>query len=306
MATLRADGGALFVLAARTLIGRAPACTLRLSEPLASAEHASLAWTGGAWVVRDLGSRNGTWVDGKKIEAGEPAILKPGTKLGFGSKSGWELIEVSAPGAMAVAIGRKKTDGASDAIISARDGLLALPDDRAPELSIYQDHVGRWVIEDAEGELVVAEDQAIVSTRQGAYRLSLPVVLEGTPMVGPGLTLDQVLFRFAVSRNEEQVELSLVHAGEELAIERRDHHYVLLTLARLRAEDSELPASERGWTDREELLKMLGMEANAVNVAIHRARQQLLAAGVEGAAGVVEVRSRLRRFGSDRFQIVAL
>jgi hypothetical protein len=303
---LRAEDGELFVLAVRTLIGRAPACTLRLNEPLASAEHASLAWTGGAWIVRDLGSRNGTYVDGKKIEAGEAKRLGLGTKLGFGSKSGWELIDVGAPGAMAVPLAGKRADHKDRAIISARDGLLALPDDREPELSIYQDHVGRWVIEDSEGEVVPAEDQGILTTAEGAYRLMLPVVLEGTPMVGPGMSLDRVGFRFAVSRNEERVELSLVYDGEELAIEPRDHHYVLLTLARLRAEEAELPASERGWTDREELLKMLGMEANAVNVAIHRARQQLLAAGVEGAAGVVEARSRSRRFGSDRIEIVPL
>lgn len=296
---LRERNGALHPLAARTLIGRAPTSTLRVSEPLASGEHASLAWTGGAWMIRDLGSRNGTFVDGRRLEAGEAAAIKEGTTLGFGTKNGFELTDASAPGVLALEL-------ASGAIVSAQGGLLALPDDRAPEASIYQDHMGRWSIERDDGSIAIAADQAVIATRRGAFRLMLPVVLEGTPMVEPAMALDRVAFRFAVSRNEEFVELTVIHGDAEHALERRDHHYVLLTLARLRGEDRDLAPSERGWTDRDRLLKMLSMEANAFNVAIHRARHQLLAAGVEGAAGIVEVRSGQRRFGSDRFTIVPL
>ena len=89
-------------------------------------------------------------------------------------------------------------------------------------------------------------------------------------------------------------------------LERRDHHYVLLTLARIRREDAAASVAERGWVDRRELSKMLSMTTNALNVAIHRARHQLLAAGVGGAASIVEVRGAERRLGTDRFRIVAL
>lgn len=299
MATLRSSDGALYPIAHRTLIGRAPTSTLRVSEPLASAEHASIAWTGGAWVIRDLGSRNGTFVDGKKIEPGAAVAVYEGAELGFGAKNGFVLIDAAEPGATA-----QRLD--SGAIVCARGGLLALPGDQQPEVSIYRDTLGRWILERDDGELTIADDQALIKTAQGTFRLMLPVVLEGTPMVEPGMALDRVLFRFAVSRNEEFVELTVIHDGEARSLELHDHHYLLLTLARLRGEDRELPPSERGWTDRDVLLKMLSMEANAFNVAIHRARAQLLAAGIEGAAKIVEVRARQRRFGSDRFEIVPL
>ena len=44
----------------------------------------------------------------------------------------------------------------------------------------------------------------------------------------------------------------------------------------------------------------------ALNVAIHRARQQLSRAGVGNAAAIVEVRRKQRRLGTDRFQITKL
>ena len=74
----------------------------------------------------------------------------------------------------------------------------------------------------------------------------------------------------------------------------------LLTLARLRLEDADEPSAEQGWVDRDRLLKLLGVDANALNVAIYRARGQLPAGGVDGAAGVVEVRRGRRPLGVGR------
>ena len=72
--------------------------------------------------------------------------------------------------------------------------------------------------------------------------------------------------------------------------------------------DSDQSLSEQGWLDRDRLLKMLAVDANAMNVAIYRARGQLTAAGVDGAAAVVQVRRGQRRLGlePDRIEIVAL
>lgn len=300
MATLRRNSdGAVFPVAARMLVGRGPASQLRLTEAHVSGEHATILWTGGGWEIRDLGSRNGTWLDGARLDAGVARTLGTGTRLGFGVPEGWEVLDAGAPGAIAV-------DLATGALTAASDGLLVLPSDDTPLLSIFQDHVAGWVVEPTDGDARELEDQAVVSAAGRTWRLSLPVVLEGTPMVEPGPTIDDVSFRFAVSRDEEFVELTILHRAREIRLDPHDHHYVLLTLARVRAEDRALPLSERGWVERERLIKMLSMEPNALNVAIHRARQQLLAAGVERAAGIVEVRAGQRRFGTDRFQIVPL
>lgn len=89
-------------------------------------------------------------------------------------------------------------------------------------------------------------------------------------------------------------------------LEEREHWYAILTLARARLAESDESLAEQGWVDRDRLLRMLGVDGNALNVAIYRARRQLSTAGVDGAAGIVEVRPRQRRFGvePDRFRVV--
>lgn len=51
-------------------IGRAPDCDLVLDHPSVSRRHAELRREHGAWRVRDLGSKNGTYVDGAPVTDG--------------------------------------------------------------------------------------------------------------------------------------------------------------------------------------------------------------------------------------------
>ncbi len=75
--------GEVFPLSGRTfLIGRAPECDLRLVDAFVSRHHCLLERTGDEWSVRDLGSRNGTWVDERPIAG--PAELTPGVMLRVG------------------------------------------------------------------------------------------------------------------------------------------------------------------------------------------------------------------------------
>ncbi|HTE56216.1 MAG TPA: sigma 54-interacting transcriptional regulator [Kofleriaceae bacterium] len=55
------------------LIGRAPEADVRLDDTAVSRQHAILALDGGRAVLRDLGSQNGTQVDGARV-AGERAL----------------------------------------------------------------------------------------------------------------------------------------------------------------------------------------------------------------------------------------
>ena len=48
-------------------IGRAESCDLRVDSAQVSREHAELLDRGGVWFVRDLGSTNGTLLNGKKV-----------------------------------------------------------------------------------------------------------------------------------------------------------------------------------------------------------------------------------------------
>ena len=51
-----------------TVIGRHPECTLQINSNMVSRKHAKVSKNGGRYVVEDMGSGNGTYVNGKKIE----------------------------------------------------------------------------------------------------------------------------------------------------------------------------------------------------------------------------------------------
>lgn len=63
-------------------IGRSPSATLVLDDPYVSTRHAELRETDGEWVLTDLGSTNGTFVDEERLF--EPQILTSNTPIRIG------------------------------------------------------------------------------------------------------------------------------------------------------------------------------------------------------------------------------
>ncbi len=282
-------------------MGRSPAAALRLDGRHVSGEHATLSWTGAAWELRDLGSRNGTFVDGKRLVPGEAAALRAGARLAFGAVDDeWVLLDAGPP----MAIAENLHDGS---IRGGEHGLLTLPDDEHPTVVVSADGVGRWRMEH-DGGVEPAHDGQVVVAGGVSWRVRLPELQAGTAAVNVALTLDTVKLRFAVSRDEEHVAVTVVSRTDEIKLEPREHWYTLLTLARRRLADVGEPAAEQGWIEREDLLRMLGLDSNGLNVAIYRARRQLDAAQVEGASALVEVRRGQRRIGVavDRLEVVPL
>lgn len=296
----RSDGSSV-PLAAQCLVGRSASCQLVLEDRFVSSEHAKIAWINGSWRIRDLGSRNGTFVDALRIEPGQLAVLQAGARIGFGEvEEAFELVDINPPTAMA-------TDTASREVVASAEEMLVLPDEDHPEVTVYLANTGGWVAERANGEVEGVHDQSVLQVGERSFRLDLPVFSEATPMVDVVLNLENAQLSFAVSSDEERVEIAVMLRGAERArLESREHNYLLLTLARARLADSERPVRERGWLEVEQILRMLKIDQNSLNVAIHRARQQLSSTGLEGAAAVVETRRGYRRLGTDRVTIVAL
>src|SRR5688572_5893787 len=109
------------VLGADQLIGREPGAALRLDDDSVSWRHASLRWTGQAWELQDLGSKNGTFLDGRRIAPGTRTLLRMGSELRFGdTKELWSLADADPPGTSLV-------DVATGERISALDDLIAAP-----------------------------------------------------------------------------------------------------------------------------------------------------------------------------------
>ena len=66
----------------RLTVGRAPSCDCVLPEECVSRRHAELRRDGERWFLRDLGSSNGTRVNGMRIS--DDVEVRPGDRLSLG------------------------------------------------------------------------------------------------------------------------------------------------------------------------------------------------------------------------------
>ncbi len=66
------------------VLGRSNAAQIRLSDPEASRRHASLDCSGGVIYLTDLGSSNGTFLNGTRLED-EGIEVKPGDDIDVGN-----------------------------------------------------------------------------------------------------------------------------------------------------------------------------------------------------------------------------
>ncbi len=75
--------GQEFVLLHDTVIGRDPTSTIVVPDEYASKLHARVYADRGAFVLADQGSRNGTFLNGKRLS--QPTELVPGDKIQIGT-----------------------------------------------------------------------------------------------------------------------------------------------------------------------------------------------------------------------------
>ncbi len=73
------NGAAFPLREGRNVIGRDREAQIRLDSAAVSRRHASITITGDDAILHDLGSRNGTQVNGEKLEAARP--LRPGDEI---------------------------------------------------------------------------------------------------------------------------------------------------------------------------------------------------------------------------------
>jgi hypothetical protein len=67
------------------LIGRVHSCDLVISDPTVSTRHAFLGHVDGRWFLRDLGTTNGTFVNGARVI--DEIEVAPGDELALGASS---------------------------------------------------------------------------------------------------------------------------------------------------------------------------------------------------------------------------
>ncbi len=285
-------------LPARSIVGRTPLAGLRLEHSSVSREHAVIEWHRGRWRVRDLGSRNGTTINGE-VCSDSFHELAEGDVLVFGDgDERWTLIDDAPPPPAAVA---------EDGTLRMGEGqVLLLPSREEPALAIEATTEG-WVCDDGEAVRQVDGGETVEA---GGRRWSLMLpVSSGDPTTLVAATaphIEELTAIFELDRTEEHIRLVFEHEAGRLEMTPRAHDDLLLHLARERLRDVNergLSDPEAGWIDSVELGERLGLSPERLNVHVFRARQALATNGVVEAGRIVERRSRARRV---RFGVPAI
>lgn len=277
-------------LRAEHLVGRSPHCDLHIEEDYISGQHASIRWTGKTWELKDLGSRNGTGLNGSMLEPGASYPLEKSSTLIFGRASqSWVLEDASPPSLMAVPIG-----GGTPVFLEG--DMLVVPGGDSPEVVVLRGPRGEWQVESADG-LTEIEDGETFEAGGITWRFCCPVVIAPTSALEQRPSVRDARLCFAVSPDEEHVELALECQKKRFALGTRSHNYLLLTLARRRLADRAegFLDSACGWIYQEDLLRDLSTTHTQLNVDICRIRKHFGSLGLKEAAAIVERRIKTKQ-----------
>ena len=256
--------------------------------------HASVEWNGLRWTIKDL-SRNGVWLNRKKLERLVDVPLKAGQKISFAEQKNvcFKIEDLSPPQALLI---NQKNSGKH--LILESHNLL--PNEQKPEALLYQrENSLQWCLQGAEAEQeTLLANQQVISIAGEDWVTFFPV----TNVQTAGLenlvqeNIQDYLFQFTVSLDEESVGIQLSDKSKTIDLGNKAYYYLLLYLARQRLADAELglPMNDQGWVGRDQLVKDLGMEETHINIHIFRIRK-ILAGKLPQVAGLDKLVDRARR-----------
>ena len=129
-AKLIGGGGLAFELGRESLVGRSADCEFRIDEPKVSRKHARIVLDGADVMLEDLGSTNGTFLNGQRV-AGR-TVLKDGDRVRF-HESEFTVSIAAAPVTPAEDPALPATgDDASEEVLAAPPAAAAAASDDVP------------------------------------------------------------------------------------------------------------------------------------------------------------------------------
>jgi len=270
-----------------------------LVHPYVSKYHAVIEWREPNWLLKDI-SKNGLKLNNKIIPAQKHTVLKVGDTIDFAGVGEVTLTikDLAAPKPMLVNV-----ESPLETIDISQS--LLLPNEDEPELALYLcPDRERWYVERVEqgSEEGPYDSGDIVELCNSKWKFLLIAEDDVTTEFDPRQSsLDDVVFRFDLSQDEESTNLTLIENGLEIDLGERSHNYLLVHLLRHRS----LQADDAGWLDGHLLLKELGLEETHMNIQIFRARKQISAAlpSLSGHSKLIERRRGTLRSSIENFEI---
>jgi len=157
--------GTAFAFDAPVVLGRATSAEVRLDERTVSRRHAEVRQAASGWVAADLGTQNGTFVNGTRIAG--PTPLKSGDRLTLGEVTLCfeDAVEEAASPQPVAEVKLVEQQGAGAAAVVVRMDAEAVPLSAA-EAARSRDLMGRLqFLYDLAGELGGTFDETVVLER---------------------------------------------------------------------------------------------------------------------------------------------
>lgn len=243
--------------------------TTVLTSPEASRNHAIITWDGESWRIKDV-STNGTLLNQVYINNNIYCELQVGTEIQFGTQANdiWQITDLSAPITGLIPL-------SDDLDFIPLHDVIVLPCEHA-DILIYLSEHAEWLCEE-NGQILCLQPGDKVGYGHQTWQF-----VDGRPSTVTAINPNSpppndIKFKFTASQNEEHVSLSLVVDNKEFDLGERNHHYLLLLLARQRLADLEkgLQPTEQGWVDKDVLINMTGIIEQHINIQIYRFRKQV-------------------------------
>jgi FHA domain len=76
------EAGSAFDLVGGAVLGRGDAVDIQLEDPFASTRHARISWEGSTVMIEDLGSTNGTYLNGEPLDGPQPLHVGDRIRIG--------------------------------------------------------------------------------------------------------------------------------------------------------------------------------------------------------------------------------
>jgi len=227
--------------------------------------------------LRDLGSRNGTLVNGDPLGPGQAALIGQGDQLTFGRSEPWRLLCEEAPGLFA-----RRQDGLE--VTGA--GVLLLPSELEPSACLATAPCGWKLHHLKESRIEQVQDGEVVAIEGVTWTLNFPEAASDTDEFDltelSTIAADAALV-VSVDENDQVTELVVrSKAGDSAPITGRAHLRILPLLARRYLADAGKPAESRGgWVSEERLVQATGAKSGGyLAVLVHRTRNSLEQAGL--------------------------
>lgn len=280
-----------------------------LTSPEISKIHAIVEWDGTEWILRDI-STNGSWLNNVRLIDNKKYVLSINDRIYFGERGCdyFEVLDLSPPCDILVS-GTKERK--THKVISLNNYSI-LPSDSEPEVVLYQNQQTRqWYkekISDSNHKGQLLEDNDIISFSGRDWHLKLNNIDVATENLGANqLNIGDLEFNFFCSLDEENIELKINTPARTSELGIRIHHYLTMSLARIRAQDAEQGLDElsQGWIYTEQLACNLGIDISHLNIQIHRARKQFITSldSVINSNTLIQRRPGELRFGGGFFKI---